>query len=200
MKPLSLVGIDKVNKHLFTEMSSCHLCPNVNHSQIYAGVYRPGQKYFFVGAAPWNLAGEQEAFRIGKASENFEKYLKAAGIDREECFTTNAVVHIPVNSQGESRQPTHEESFNCSRYLSDYIRILNPPLVIALGRVALETLSHVYPHHIRSIYEVVRKPMKWKGRWLMACTHPSPMAVSFRGDDEQILDYKAIKEFYDRLP
>jgi uracil-DNA glycosylase family 4 len=197
MENLSKQDTDKINKRLFNKMSECRLCPHVNHSQIYPGIYRPGQKYFFVGAAPWNLAGEQEAFRVGAAAANFERYIAANGITRDECFTTNAVVHIPVT--GKARQPDSYEIKRCSQYLEQYIDILKPKLVIALGAVALEALNGIFMSSFKRVKDNFRRAVPWNGRYLMICTHPSPMAVSFRGDVEQIKDYKAVKEFYDQL-
>ena len=190
--------IDKVNRRLFNKMSECRLCPHVNHAQIYPGIYRPGQKYFFVGAAPWNLEGEQEAFRVSSAAQNFTKYIHAAGISRAECFTTNAVVHIPIDPRSKSRQPVPYEISNCSRYLEEYINILKPKLVIALGSVALQALNGIFVSSFKKVNDSFRRAVHWNGRYLMVCTHPSPMATSFRGDEEQIKDYKAIKEFYEQ--
>lgn len=200
MEFLGKKGAERLNKHLFDKMKDCRLCPHVNHTQIYPGVYRTGQKYFFVGAAPWNLAGEEEAFRVSHAAANFEKYIAAAGITRDECFTTNAVVHIPLQRSSKSRQPNEYEISNCSRYLKTYINVLKPKLVIALGGVALEGLRHVSPHPFATLTKNIGSAVEWlPGTWLMCATHPSPMAVSFRGDAQQIEDYKAIKEFYDTL-
>ncbi len=178
-------------------MRECRLCPEVDHSQIYPGIYRPGQKYFFVGAAPWNLAGPEEAFMVGKASENFNMFIKAAGILRSECYTTNAVVHIPVTNQQKSRQPNIAEIKNCSKYLKLQLDIIKPKIVIALGTVAINALDSVEPHTIFSVSRAIRKPHKWNGSTLFVCTHPSPMAVSFRGVDEQVEDYKAVKRYYE---
>lgn len=189
-------AVTRINS-LNDEMRQCRLCPNVNHTQIYPGIFRPGQKYFFIGAAPWNLGGKEEAFMIGKAAINFEIFLNEAGIYRDECYTTNGVVHIPVGKDGKSRQPDITEISNCSIYLKRQIDILNPPLVIALGSVALNVLDRVEPHQIFSVSRALRKPHEWNGRILFVCTHPSPMAVSFRPEKEQIEDYKAVRNYYE---
>jgi DNA polymerase len=175
------------------EMTECRKCPMVNHSQIYPGIYRGQFKYFFVGAAPWNLAGPEEAFMVGKASANFERFLQLANIARSECYVTNAVTHIPIEPTGASRQPETQEILNCSSYLKKQIDWLQPKLVIALGGIALQALSMVNPVTFKGLTNNIRKTHKWYGRTLMICTHPSPMAVSFRPEQQQIMDYEMVR-------
>lgn len=174
-------------------MTSCRKCPAVNHSRIYPGIYRKPFKYFFVGAAPWNLAGPEEAFMVGKASANFEKFLQLANIARSECYVTNAVTHIPVDPTGQSRQPANNEIVNCNVYLKKQIDLLQPKLVIALGGIALLSLGFIAPVPIKGLSNSIRKVFDWYGRKLMVCTHPSPMAVSFRPEEQQIMDYEMVR-------
>lgn len=184
---------------LNVEMQHCRKCSTVNHSQIYPGIYRKPFKYFFVGAAPWNLDGPEEAFMVGKASANFDKFLQLAGIQRSECYVTNAVVHIPIQHQGKSRQPNIIEIEKCSTYLQKQIDLLKPKLIIALGGTAVHALDIIEQTNIFSVTRSVRKLHKWYGRYLMVCTHPSPMAVSFRDEDQQKLDYEQIRINYEQI-
>ena len=190
-----VLSISKINERA----RNCVTCPYVNHTQMYPGIYRPGQKYFFVGAAPWNLAGPEEAFMVGKASQNFERFISMAGIKREECYTTNAVIHIPYDLEGKSRQPTEEEIKNCSSYLRQQLIVIQPKLVIALGGVALQGLNHIAPVPIKFITHSVRKLYDWAGTKLMCCTHPSPQAVVFRPEYHQVQDYQMIRINYEGL-
>lgn len=180
-------------------MSGCKLCPNVNHTQIYPGIYRKEFKYFLIGAAPWNLAGPQEAFEVGKAAENLHRFLQLANIARSECYITNAVVHIPTQGDGKPRQPSFQEMSNCSIYLKYQIDLLQPKLVVALGGIALHTLDAIKPTNIFSVSRSVRRLHKWYDRHLMCCTHPSPMAVTFRPEDQQVQDYEMIRINYDSI-
>jgi len=188
--------IEKEFDDLLREIKYCTLCDKVDHRQMYPGRYREGQKYFFVGASPWNFAGPEEAFRVGKASQNFDKLLKESGIDRQECFTTNAVIHIPIEETGSSRQPSVFEIFNCSKYLKKQLEIVNPKIVVALGAIALNSLKIISYHNLL-VGSDVGTGIEWNNRYLFVLTHPSPNAVSFRGWDLQVNDYKALKQFYE---
>lgn len=168
----------------------------VDYSLAFPGKIKPNIKYFFVGAAPWTVGGEEEAFKIGAATKNFEKYLAAAGIDRDECFTTNSVMHVPIQSNGKSRQPDEREINNCSVYLYEQMMYVNPTIIVALGSIALQALNQIRKHDI-TVKRFVGTGVKWESRYIFTLTHPSPMAVSFRGDTQQIEDYKALKRFVD---
>jgi DNA polymerase len=58
--------------------------------------------------------------------------LRLSGIERRDCFWTNAVLCHPENN----RTSTEEEKENCLPYLFETIDIVQPKIVVALGKDA----------------------------------------------------------------
>lgn len=180
------------------EIKECRRCPMVDISLMFPGVYHENPKYFFIGASPWTVGGPEEAFRIGAATANFEKFLKAADIDRADCFTTNAVAHVPKDRDMKSRGPNALEMINCSHFLKEQIDIIQPKLIVALGSQALTSMKSIQ-HHSFSVNNYIGQLCSWYDRYLMILTHPSPMAVSFHPESQQIEDYILLKYYAERI-
>ena len=90
-----------------------------------------------VGEAP----GEQEDLQgepfVGRSGKLLDKILKAIGRDRnKDVFIANVIKCRPPNN----RDPLPSEVEKCEPYLKKQIGLINPRLIVALGRVAAKTL------------------------------------------------------------
>lgn len=178
---------------------NCLKCPMVDHSLIFPGKYIEDMKYFFVGAATFNKAGEEEAFRYGKASKNFDDFLYMSGIDRKNCFTTNAVMHVPIHQDGTSRPQTDEELMNCKDWLYRQISFMKPNLIVALGSVALRALDLIKYHSLTVTKHSGTGHLWFGDKYIFVLCHPSPNSFMVRSKEKQIEDYKKLKEFQGKL-
>jgi uracil-DNA glycosylase len=93
-----------------------------------------------IGEAP----GEREDLTgrpfVGRAGALLDKLLAGIGLARSEVFIANVVKHRPPGN----RDPTGEEIRACSPYLYEQISIIEPDIIVPLGRHATEfVLSHV---------------------------------------------------------
>jgi DNA polymerase len=74
---------------------------------------------------------------VGKAGQLLDKMLAAVGLSREKnCFIANMVKCRPPNN----RDPLPEEMAPCSRFLTRQIGLLNPKVILCLGRISTQTL------------------------------------------------------------
>lgn len=103
---------------------------------------------------------------------NFERVLADLGFGREEVFVTNAVLCNPIK-EGCNRPPSQAEVQNCRYFLARTIELIDPCLVVALGRTAFDTLKELGPHAFR-FPDDCGKPLAWNGRTLFSTFHPSP--------------------------
>ena len=97
-----------------------------------------------IGEAPGRQEAEQGRPFVGKAGENLNEFLRAAGLRREDLWITNTVKVRPakVSEKGtvSNRPPNAEELALFLPLLAEELRLLRPPLVVTLGNTALRAL------------------------------------------------------------
>lgn len=125
--------------------------------QAVPGEGDPNAKIFLIGEAPGFWEDQKGRPFVGEAGQILEELLSSVGLKREEVFTANVIKHRPP----QNRDPQEEEIQACRPWLWDQIRIIDPPLIIALGRFALEAffpgekISRV--HGQKKLYSFNRK-------------------------------------------
>lgn len=116
---------------------ACGLCEGRKHAV--AGIGTAASQWMVVGEAP----GEQEDLAgepfVGASGELLDAMLAAAGRQRGEpgqMFITNAVKCRPPGN----RNPSSQELAACAPFLKAQLAMVKPKLVLALGRVAAQSL------------------------------------------------------------
>ena len=89
---------------------------------------------FFVGEAPGKNEDEQGRPFVGLSGKFLDKLIEKAGLSRSEIFVTGSVKCRPP----QNRTPKNDELKICKKnWLSKQIEIIEPRLVVLLGKVAL---------------------------------------------------------------
>src|SRR5688572_5649045 len=88
----------------------------------------------FVGEAPGQREDEQGLPFVGAAGKFLDELLAAAGLSRETVYIANIVKCRPPGN----RDPQPEEIEACSAYLDEQLRIVDPRIVVTLGRVSMQ--------------------------------------------------------------
>jgi len=100
------------------------------------GVGRPGAACMFIGEAP----GAEEDARgepfVGRAGKLLDAMLAAIGLTRGDVYIANIVKCRPPRN----RDPRADEVAECSGYLRRQIEAVSPRLLVAVGRVAAQSL------------------------------------------------------------
>lgn len=151
-------------------------------------------RILFVAEAPGRLGAARTGVPLAgdQSGRNFERLLASAGLRRDDAFITNAVLCNPRDARGRNAPPTMPEVRNCSPFLRRTIELVDPPLVIALGVVALKALGHIAPHEIELRRDVAR-PVRWFERILVGVYHPSPRAQLHRSLARQCEDFASLR-------
>jgi uracil-DNA glycosylase len=119
-------------------VTECTRCPELveGRSRIVNGVGPEDAELLIVGEAPGeNEDREGEPF-VGRSGAELDEKLRDHGIDREAVRITNCVRCRPPGN----RDPTKEELGNCRGYLEREIELVDPELVMTVGKVPSEHL------------------------------------------------------------
>jgi DNA polymerase len=147
----------------------------------------------FIAEAPGHLGGVRYGIPLwgDRTGKNFRAYCAEAGVDLHRAFITNAVLCHPPSPDGRNRTPRQSEMRACCEFLRRQIELVDPRLVVALGRIALESLGLVCPHDIVFGHHVAQ-PQPWSGRFLASLYHPSGQTLGRRSRADQLRDYRVI--------
>ncbi len=118
------------------EVAACTLCPlHKGRTRAVPGEGHPETEVVFVGEGPgYNEDKEGRPF-VGQAGGLLNELLKAIGWRREEVFITNVVKCRPPGN----RDPEPIEIAACAPYLKRQLEVLDPAVIVTLGRHSLQT-------------------------------------------------------------
>jgi len=118
------------------EVASCTKCPLFKtRTRAVPGEGHPETEVVFVGEGPgYNEDQEGRPF-VGAAGGLLNELLKAIGWKREEVFITNVVKCRPPGN----RDPEPFEIETCAPYLKRQLEVLDPAVIVTLGRYSLGT-------------------------------------------------------------
>ena len=93
-------------------------------------------KAILIGEAPGDNEDKTGTPFVGRAGKLLNEFLEKAGIDRQkDLYIINTVKCRPPKN----RVPTNDEKSECSTFLFEQIRIINPKILIFCGATALQS-------------------------------------------------------------
>ena len=124
--------IDKVR----TAIIKKNVCPDLAASatNLVMGDGNINADIVFIGEAPGKNEDEQGLPFVGAAGKFLNEMLAQAGMDRQDVYITNIVKYRPPNN----RDPLPEEKKAFWPYLLKQLQIIEPKVVITLGRHSME--------------------------------------------------------------
>ena len=146
----------------------CQKCPlHMTRHQVVFGVGRENADIMFIGEGP----GEQEDLQgepfVGAAGKLLDDMLSIIDVNRTNCYIANIVkCRPPMN-----RDPKDEEQDACIAYLQKQIELVNPSIIVCLGRIAAKRI-------LDPDYRITKDHGKWlcrNGVWMTAIYHPSAL-------------------------
>lgn len=124
--------LEKLNKQM-TKCSKCALCTNREH--VVFGTGNSQAKIMFIGEAPGKKESELGIPFIGSSGKILDKMLEQIKIEREDVYLTNICKCRPP----ENRDPSPQEIEQCWPWLEKQITIIQPQIIVTLGRFALNS-------------------------------------------------------------
>lgn len=167
----------------------CGLCEG--RTNLVFGTGNPDTGIMLIGEGP----GEQEDLQgvpfVGRAGQLLDDMLRMINLDRTKLYIANTVKCRPPKN----RDPLPEEKEACRRWLDRQIEIIDPKIIICLGRIAAAEM-------IKEDFRITREHGLWfdvKGRRCMAIYHPAALLRDPSKRPETFADLRAIREEVRRL-
>lgn len=148
---------------------SCQGCPlaDTRHHVVF-GTGNPQAKVLFIGEGP----GEHEDLEgepfVGRGGQLLDRFLAAVDLDRRSnIYITNMVKCRPPKN----RDPLPEEVAACAPFLQKQLELIQPKIIVCLGRVAACALMD-------KNFKVTKEHGQWRqkdGVWMMGTFHPAAL-------------------------
>jgi DNA polymerase len=113
---------------------ACGLCERRTNTVF--GVGDRNAAVMFIGEGPGADEDRQGEPFVGRAGQLLNRMLAAAGFTRQQVYIANIVKCRPPNN----RDPSVDEAAACRAYLARQIALVQPRLIVCLGRVPAHNL------------------------------------------------------------
>ncbi|USZ67090.1 uracil-DNA glycosylase [Halorussus salilacus] len=166
------------------EVTECARCPELveSRSRIVNGTGPADADMLFVGEGP----GEQEDAEgepfVGRSGSILDDKLREKGLVRADVRITNCVRCRPPGN----RDPTGEELEHCRGYLETEIELVDPDVVVTLGKVPSEHLLGRDVAVTNEAGSVERATLGGSERDVLVCVHPA--ATLYDRSQEETFD------------
>lgn len=168
------------------------VCPELAASatQLVLGDGNPDADIVFIGEAP----GEQEDIQgipfVGRAGQFLNDMLQLINLARSDVYITNIVKYRPPNN----RDPSDEEKAAFLPYLYKQLAVIQPKLVVTLGRHSMEAFLPDF-----RISQIHGQPKRKSGIVYLPLYHPA--AALYNGGMREVLieDFHKIPKILDQI-
>jgi len=177
--------LDELNK----KMLSCSQCVlRSGCTQVVPGEGSAEAQIMFIGEGPGQKEDELGRPFVGAAGKFLDEMLGIINLKREEVYIANVVKCRPPGN----RDPLPEEASICWPWLLEQIKIIDPKLIVTLGRHSMERF--LPGQKISKIHgQAMRRDIPEIGRQVFyALYHPA--AALYNGSMREVLikDFKKI--------
>lgn len=159
-------------------------------TQLVFGDGSPDADIVFIGEAPGKNEDLKGVPFVGAAGKFLDEMLGLINLKRQDIYITNIVKYRPP----ENRDPLPEEKSAFLPYLESQLEVIQPKLVVTLGR---HSLNCFLPD--LQIGQVHGQPKRYKGRVYLPLFHPA--AALYNGGMRQTLidDFKLIPSIIKKI-
>ena len=167
--------------------ADCRACPLwETRTKSVFGVGDSRARLMFVGEAPGGEEDKTGIPFVGAAGKLLDRYLYAVGIARVSVYIANILKCRPPHN----RDPLPAEEDACIGYLREQVRLIDPALIVCLGRIAAMEL-------IRENFKITREHGQFcekNGVLMTAMYHPAALLRDGSKKPETFVDLKALQE------
>jgi DNA polymerase len=150
-------------------VSKCERCDlHCTKTKDVPGKGNKTSKILFIGEAPGKAEDLQGEPFVGAAGKFLNEMLADIGLKREDIFIANVLKHRPPNN----RDPKPEEAEACWPYLKRQIELIDPKVIVFLGR---HSMKRFFPEYVISEVhgKAFRKEFADRNQVFLALYHPA---------------------------
>lgn len=150
--------------------TKCGLCKT--RTQTVFGVGDQQAKWLFVGEGPGRNEDAQGLPFVGPAGKLLDNMLIAMGMKRgENTYIANIVKCRPTDANKRDRPPEPDEANACMPYLQRQIELIDPAVIVALGKTAALSLLQLDP--ATPVGKLRGTVHRYAGKPLVVTYHPA---------------------------
>ena len=169
---------------LATAVQTCERCGlHAGRVQAVPGEGSSQASVVFVGEGPGFHEDQQGRPFVGRAGQLLDELISGIGMRRKDVFIANVVKCRPPNN----RDPEPDEAAACRPYLDQQLMLLQPRLIVLLGRHALNAFfPDARISHARGLAR------RENGRVFLPVYHPAAALRQIRLHDILVKDFQMI--------
>lgn len=163
---------------LYEEIANCRDCELTKHrTKVVPGEGPEDAELLFIGEAPGWYEDQQGRPFVGPAGAFLNQLLSSIGLSREQVYIANVIKCRPPGN----RDPLPAEIQACRKWLDRQIEIIQPRIIITLGRYSL---ARYFPNEsISKVHGKARKEGK-----VVCYPMYHPAAALHQGSLRQIIE------------
>ena len=179
-------------EELNSKICNCQNCAlGKTRTKFFFGVGNPNADAMLIGEAPGRDEDLQGEPFVGRAGKLLNDILKAVNFKREDVYIANILKCRPPNN----RDPLPLEMETCIPYLHKQIDLIQPKIILCLGRVAANGLLDKK----LSLGQLRESNYEFNGIKVMATYHPAALLRNPNWKRGCWEDVQKFKKLYDEL-
>ena len=178
-------GLLALRTHIGPACTRCKL-HTLGRRQVVFGVGHPQARLMFVGEAPGEDEDKIGEPFVGRAGQLLTKIIEAIGMTREQVYIANLIKCRPPGN----RNPEPDEVATCEPFLFEQLAIVQPRVVVALGKFASQALLRT----TEPITKLRGRVFEWRGAALIPTFHPAYLLRNPPAKREVWEDMKKVRE------
>lgn len=171
------------------DCQKCRLAKGRTHFVF--GVGNAHARLMCIGEAPGMEEDKKGEPFVGAAGQLLDRMLAAIGFKREEVYIANVIKCRPPGN----RDPEADEIAECSPYLNQQIALVQPKLLLALGRIAAQNLLG----STESLSRLRQQVHSVSGVQMIVTFHPAALLRNQQWRHDAWEDMKTLRRLYDRV-
>lgn len=183
-----IVDVKDYFEKMEKEVESCRRCPlgSLRTNSVF-GEGNIHSDLMFIGEGPGYDEDKTGKPFVGKAGSLLTKIINAIGLDRSDVFIGNIIKCRPPGN----RDPLPEEIDQCRPFIEKQIQLINPKVIVTLGRYSTQTLLNSSV----GITKIRGKFTEYKAIKVMPTFHPAYLLRNPSSKKDVWADVQAVRDY-----